>query len=211
MSEERLALQDPAGISSQLYSQKQLLDEISQIKNQWSEDKAMLAFHKNQCTIQSLTIQEMRAHIEEQRKKLDEFRCKAPLNEIELENAQKANLELRKQAVMITEKLEMIEKRWASGAQHAYMLTIKNLVKGMELKGANEFAQFSLYVGKAPKFSMQNSNRNAGVMTDVNNLENAVGLIYEKTNNFKECEVQTESIVKTKQTQTELQTMEADQ
>ncbi len=48
-------------------------------------------------------------------------------------------------------------------------------------------------------------------MTDVNNLENAVGLIYEKTNNFKECEVQTESIMKTKQTQTELQTMEADQ
>ncbi len=47
---------------------------------------------------------------------------------------------MRKQAVMITEKLEMIEKRWASGAQHAYMLTIKNLVKGMELKGANEFA-----------------------------------------------------------------------
>ena len=41
---------------------------------------------------------------------------------------------------MITEKLETVEKRWASGAQHSYMLTIKNLVKGMELKGANEFA-----------------------------------------------------------------------
>ena len=112
---------------------------------------------------------------------------------------------------MITEKLETVDKRWASGAQHSYMLTIKNLVKGMELKGANEFAQFSSYIGKAPKFSMSNSNRNVGVMTDVNNLENAVGLIYEKTDNFKECEAQTDIIVKIKQTQTELQTTDTDQ
>jgi hypothetical protein len=153
----------------------------------------------------------MRAHIEEQRRKLDEISIKAPLNDIELENAKLANIELRKQAVMIIEKLETIEKRWASGAQQSYMLTIKNLVKGMELKGANEFAQFSSYIGKAPKFSMSNSNRNVGVMTEVNNLENAVGLIYEKTDNFKECEVQTEIIVKIKQTQTELQTTDTDQ
>jgi hypothetical protein len=82
----------------------------------------------------------MRAHIEEQRKKMDEIRSLAPLNNIELENVKLANIELRKQAVMMAEKLETVEKRWASGAQHAYMLTIKNLVKGMELKGANEFA-----------------------------------------------------------------------
>jgi len=82
----------------------------------------------------------MRAHIEEQRRKLDEITRKEPLNNIELEKTKLANIELRRQAVMITEKLETVEKRWASGAQHCYMLTIKNLVKGMELKGANEFA-----------------------------------------------------------------------
>ena len=88
----------------------------------------------------------------------------------------------------MVEKIDTVEKRWNSGAQHAYMLTIKNLVKGMELKAANEFAQFASMVGKAPKFSTMVSNRHAGVMTDVNNLDNAVGLIYEKTNNFKEGE-----------------------
>jgi len=41
---------------------------------------------------------------------------------------------------MITEKLETLEKRQASGAQIPYMLTIKNLVKGMELKSTNELA-----------------------------------------------------------------------
>ena len=74
MQDEKLVLQDPASVSSQIYNQKQLLDEIAKIKDQWSEDKAMLAFHKNQCTMQSTAIQEMRAHIEEQRKKLDEIK-----------------------------------------------------------------------------------------------------------------------------------------
>lgn len=87
---------------------------------------------------------------------------------------------------MLVEKIDTVEKRWNSGAQQPFMLTIKNLVKGMELKAANEFAQFASMVGKAPKFSTMISNRHTGVMTDVNNLDNAYGIIFEKTNDFRE-------------------------
>lgn len=58
----------------------------------------------------------MRAHVEEQRKKLDELRSKAPLSEIELENALLSNQEMRKQAAMLVEKIDTVEKRWNSGA-----------------------------------------------------------------------------------------------
>lgn len=48
--------------------------------------------------------------------------------------------------------------------------------------------------------------RNQGVVTDVNNLETHVGVVFEKTDNICEREIQTENEVTEVANQTELQT-----
>ena len=124
----------------ELYSQKQLIDEMTKMKIQNAEDKFMLAIYKNQNNLNSVSVQDLRGTNEQLLIQLDIQKARQPILLIENETLKRVIEQLKEQIKLLSERIETSEKRWKTNAQQPYMLTFKNLVKAFELKASNEFA-----------------------------------------------------------------------
>jgi len=79
----------------------------------------------------------LRAQIENLIHELDVIKTRDPELHVLNHSLTLQNEELRKQNTELVDRLDKVEKRWRLNGTSAHVLSIKNLVKGMELRATD--------------------------------------------------------------------------